>query len=208
MLLYSLDDRLGSNVSSWCRAIGAIAVTLPSCWYLWPSPKAEGHGHGHGHGEGHGEEGGSEHSGEGEEGEDAQGHGASSDVYGANTPPPKAREAQKIPSSGSQDDEADSSDSTPSDTPESSDSEGDSDNSMKNTPEASGPDDTERITESGNDVEGVQFKGATKDGAVGDTRKHIPDSKGGAKKRIESDYGNKLGEMSGEEQEADNDDKV
>ena len=79
---------------------------------------------------------------------------------------------------------------------------------MKNTPEASGPDDEERVTESGNNVEGVRFKGATTSGPQGDTRKHVPDSKGGAKKRIESDYGNKLGEMPGEEQIADNDDKV
>ncbi len=48
-------------------------------------------------------------------------------------------------------------------------------------------------TESGGDVEGVQFKGATKDGAKGDTRKHLPDSKGGTKKRIESDYGVRQG---------------
>ena len=42
-------------------------------------------------------------------------------------------------------------------------------------------------------MEGVQFKGATKDGAAGDTRKHIPDAKGGNKKRIESDYGVRQG---------------
>ena len=194
------------------RALGAVAVTLPSCYYLWPTAKAEGHGHGHG--EGHGEEGGSEHSGEGEEGEDAAGHGTSDDVHGADTPPPKAREAQKAasPSNRAKDEDSDS-ESSASDTPEGSDSEeettdSESDNSMKNTPEASGPNDEERVTESGKDVEGVRFKGATTSGPQGDTRKHVPDSKGGAKKRIESDYGNQLGKMSEDEQKADNDDKV
>jgi hypothetical protein len=42
------------------RAFGALAVTVPSCWYLLQSgPDSHGHGdHGHGdaHGKGHGEE--------------------------------------------------------------------------------------------------------------------------------------------------------
>ena len=52
--------------------------------------------------------------------------------------------------------------------------------------------------DSGSKVEGVQFKGATREGGKGDTRKHIPDAKGGAKKRIESDQGNRQGVISDE----------
>ncbi|KAK3166731.1 hypothetical protein OEA41_009856 [Lepraria neglecta] len=53
--------------------------------------------------------------------------------------------------------------------------------------------------DSGKNVEGVQFKGATSGGTKdnneqGDTRKHIPDAKGGNKKRIESDYAKRQGE--------------
>lgn len=47
----------------------------------------------------------------------------------------------------------------------------------------------------GEDVEGVQFKGPTKKGAEElDTRKSIPDAKGGNKKRIESNYGIRQGD--------------
>ena len=62
------------------------------------------------------------------------------------------------------------------------------------TPEMSEDEDSQNVaheTDSGKDVEGVQFKGATSGG--GDTRKHIPDAKGGNKKRIESDYGIRQG---------------
>lgn len=72
----------------------------------------------------------------------------------------------------------------------------DDDSSQEDTPDTSEdeePQDTAREVDSGGKVEGVQFKGATKHGEVGDTRKHIPDAKGGAKKRIESDYGMKQG---------------
>ncbi|KAI4258600.1 MAG: hypothetical protein LQ352_001135 [Teloschistes flavicans] len=57
--------------------------------------------------------------------------------------------------------------------------------------------------DSGNNVEGVRFKGATsggtRDGEQGDTRKHIPDAKGGAKHRIESHYGKELGSLKEED---------
>lgn len=68
------------------------------------------------------------------------------------------------------------------------------------TPETSDdeePQNTAHETDSGENVEGVQFKGSTSGGSrekeQGDTRKHIPDAKGGNKKRIESDYGKRLG---------------
>lgn len=83
------------------------------------------------------------------------------------------------------------------DTPDTSDDE-----SSKNEAHETGP---------GGDVEGVQFKGATKDGATGDTRKHIPDAKGGNKKRIESDAGMRQGVADDEPErdaEGSNKDKV
>ena len=66
--------------------------------------------------------------------------------------------------------------------------------------------------EGGQDVEGVQFKGATsggtKEGEQGDTRKHIPDAKGFNKKRIESHYGGKEGEAQNPEQDPSDKDLV
>ena len=66
--------------------------------------------------------------------------------------------------------------------------------------------------EGGQDVEGVQFKGATsggtREGEQGDTRKHIPDAKGYNKKRIESDYGRKQGEAQKPEQDPSDTDLV
>jgi len=51
---------------------------------------------------------------------------------------------------------------------------------------------------------GVQFKGRTnqgEDNKADDTRKRIPDAKGGNKKRIESSYGNELGKAENPERE-------
>ncbi|KAL9029876.1 MAG: hypothetical protein Q9196_001936 [Gyalolechia fulgens] len=51
----------------------------------------------------------------------------------------------------------------------------------------------------GEDVEGVRFKGATrgtKKGERGDTRLHVPDAKGGAKRRIQSHYAKPKGAAS------------
>lgn len=51
--------------------------------------------------------------------------------------------------------------------------------------------------ESKGDTEDVKFKGPSKaidEGEVTDTRKHVPDAKGGAKKRIEGGYGTPVGE--------------
>ncbi|KAL8944692.1 MAG: hypothetical protein Q9216_000260 [Gyalolechia sp. 2 TL-2023] len=60
--------------------------------------------------------------------------------------------------------------------------------------------------DSGGNVEGVRFKGptagGTKEGEQGDTRKHIPDAKGGAKKRIESDYGKAQGVAQDDDKDA------
>lgn len=162
-----------------CRAVGAIAVTVPTCWYLLqPDPNK---GHGHGHGEGHGDH-------EGEE-EHEETHESTEDE-----PAEKDEEAlvdeEKAESTGDDGNDARASDDSGSDeekgqeTPDTSDD----DDEPKNVPHE---------TDSGGDVEGVQFKGASKmvkeDDDKGDTRKHIPDAKGFNKKRIESKYGNRLG---------------
>ena len=82
-----------------------------------------------------------------------------------------------------------------------------SDGQQKETPVTSDDEESQgaaHVTDSGENVEGVQFKGATsggtRDGEQGDTRKHIPDAKGGNKKRIESDYGKRQG-VAGEDHE-------
>ena len=80
------------------------------------------------------------------------------------------------------------------------------------TPADKGVDSDAHETESGSHVEGVQFKGATKagdeDGGQGDTRKHIPDAKGGSKKRIESHYGGKEAEATEDQQDPSKGDMV
>ena len=83
------------------------------------------------------------------------------------------------------------------------------------TPDTSdneGSENTEYVKDSGEEVEGVQFKGATsggtEDGQQGDTRKHIPDAKGYNKLRIESHYGGKQGEAQEPEQDPSNGDMV
>ena len=85
----------------------------------------------------------------------------------------------------------------------------------KNTPDTSddeGSESTVQEKEGGQDVEGVQFKGATsggsEEGEQGDTRKHIPDAKGFSKKRIESHYGRKQGEAQEPEQDPSGKDMV
>ncbi|MCJ1308933.1 hypothetical protein MMC25_002588 [Agyrium rufum] len=143
---------------------------------LQPGPKSE-HGHGehdeHDEHDDHGEE--HEESHDGEEGGEEK-----SETSDEGT--------EKVDSSAAESDKSD-----------------DSESDGRITPGAS-PEDTERVVDSGKNVEGVQFKGATNatdDHTQDDTRKHVPDAKGGAKKRIESAYGNKLGEMSEEDQKAD-----
>lgn len=144
----------------------------------------EKHGHG-GHG-GHGEhdEHGEEGEGDEEEKSEDQGEGGEEDSEGGG---------------GNEDKSDDSaSEGEGKDTPDTSDDEG--------------SESTVQEKEGGQDVEGVQFKGATssgtEEGEQGDTRKHIPDAKGFSKKRIESDYGNKQGEAQEPEQDPSGKDMV
>ena len=177
------------------RAITSIVITVPSFLYLvqpqLPSNKkkrAAGHEHGH-----------DAHAADGEHG----------DVEGekADTPESEGREDSNESDTSKQDQQSEGSDNGD-DSPESG-SERD-----QNTPETSedeSSDDTAHEKEGGGNVEIVQFKGSTnttEEGVQDDTRKHIPDAKGFAKKRIESSYGNKLGEASTDEQGSENEDLV
>lgn len=75
--------------------------------------------------------------------------------------------------------------------------------------------DEEHVTETPDnkgEPSGVQFKGRStqgdEEGRVEDVRKHVPDAKGGAKKRIESTYGNKLGAASPVREDREDDGKA
>ena len=102
---------------------------------------------------------------------------------------PKGDDGEEDGSDGKSED-SDSDNEEQQDTPDTSDDE----SSMN----------TAHETDSGGDVEGVQFKG----GPIGDTRKHIPDVKGGNKKRIESDAGKRQGVGDNEDAPGSKKDKV
>ena len=160
------------------RALGAAIVTIPSTWYLM-QPQIERWNRPKGSGHGHGHEG--------------EGH----DEHGEKSEGGNEGEGQE----SGEDNKSDDSDSEggQQDTPDTSDDEG-SENGAKEV-------------DSGKNVEGVQFKGATSGGTKdnneqGDTRKHIPDAKGGNKKRIESDYAKIQGEAQKPEEDPTDKDLV
>lgn len=160
-------------------------MTVPSCAYLLQSSPKEDHGHGHGN-EGHGEHG--EHK-EHEEQSESEGDGEKSTEKGGDDD----ANAESKDSEGKEK----SSDDTGSDEGHDKSEDSDSDEDKKqDTPDTSDDESSKNEVheaEGGGDVEGVQFKGPTKGGPEGDTRKHVPDAKGGNKKRIESDYGKRQG---------------
>ena len=185
------------RLSTRCRAITSLVVTVPSIYYLslpqidrYQHPEKYGHG-GHDKHDEHSEEsngdeegGSSEHGESGDEKTEDQGEGDEEE----------SKEGEK--------DESNSDDSG---------SEGED----KDTPDTSndeGSENTAHETGGGQNVEGVQFKGATsggtREGEQGDTRKHIPDAKGFNKKRIESHYGGKEGEAQKPEQDPSDKDLV
>lgn len=171
------------------RAIVSLAVTLPSVYYLMqPQIERFQHPEKHGHG-GHGGHDGHDERGDGDEGD---GEGTSED---------QGEDGEEDSEEGEKDE------SKPDDSA--------SEDGEKDTPDTSDDDDSENTvheTEGGQDVEGVQFKGATsggtEEGEQGDTRKIIPDAKGMNKKRIESHYGKKQGEAQESEQDPSDKDRV
>ena len=156
-------------------------------------PEKYGHG-GHGGHDSHGE-----HSDEGEGGEEG---GSSEGEESGNDKSEEQGQDGEGDSKDGQQDEGESDDS-------------DSASEEKDTPDTSDDESSENTThekEGGQNVEGVQFKGATsggtKEGEQGDTRKLIPDAKGFNKKRIESHYGGKEGEAQDPEQDPNDKDLV
>ncbi|KAI9713068.1 MAG: hypothetical protein M1820_001053 [Bogoriella megaspora] len=160
-------------------ALAATAVTVPGAWYLLQPAEGGHHGGDHGHEEGqdekHGEEGEGEGEGESEgEGKDTpqeEGEGEEESQEGK----PKVSETEGKEFNKSDTDELQR-------TKPADEDEG-----------ASKKDAHVVEQESKGNAEGVQFKGKTsqgdEDNEMTDTRKHIPDAKGGAKKRIDSGYG-------------------
>ncbi|KAI4173954.1 MAG: hypothetical protein LQ343_002722 [Gyalolechia ehrenbergii] len=173
-------------------AIGSATVTVPSIIYLLqPNPNKH---HGHGHDEGKHED---------QEGKDAD----------KDKPEGEAGDGEQAP--GAENQEGENSEGTSDDrsTTSRSGEQPRPDHTVydagQGTPETSGDEDPRAgayEVDSGGNVEGVRFKGATsggtKEGEQGDTRKHIPDAKGGAKKRIQSDYAKTQGVSQDDDKDA------
>ena len=164
------------------RAVGATVATSTGLYYLLP-PQIERwnrpKGSGHG-GHGHGE------------------HGEESEVG----------EEESVEKSGDEGAEGEDESKEGGDKSEQSDDSG-SEGGEDGTPDTS--DDEEKVVDSGKDVEGVQFKGPSNAGPnkqQSDTRKHVPDAKGGAKKRIDSHYGQRQGVAEDSEQDTNDKDLV
>ncbi|KAL8802093.1 MAG: hypothetical protein Q9182_004037 [Xanthomendoza sp. 2 TL-2023] len=185
----------GVRAATRTRAIGSALVTIPSVGYLIQPQLNKGQSHGHGEGE-H-----SEHS------EKEGGEGAGEDQEKSEEDGESERE-REVASDGEAwgDEESGVSQGTGS----AADDQPRPDHSVQDagqgSPETSGGEDPKAgayEVESGSNVEGVQFKGATsggtREGEQGDTRKHIPDAKGFNKKRIESHYAKEQGQLDGED---------
>lgn len=159
------------------RMIGAVVVTVPTCAYLLQPSPDKGHGHHD-----------PEHEGRGHQDyADAEDDATSEDGDDSGTEgDEKAAETQSSDDTSGSEEKEDMSDD--------SSGEGEEEQDTPDTSDDEEPQNETHLNDGGGDVEGVQFKGATKHGAVGDTRKSYPDAKGGNKKRIESDYGIKQAE--------------
>ncbi|KAF2233386.1 hypothetical protein EV356DRAFT_503718 [Viridothelium virens] len=172
-----------SNDLTW--GLGAAAVTIPGAWYLL-QPGANGHhGDDHSHAKEEHEE---EHEEETEEAPKSEGDG---EEQNGDDGEQQREEEQK---------------DEPKDKPKVSESEGkgvtdlsDSDSDeLQNTKVADENDNTSKHEthvleqDTKGTPEGVRFKGKTsqgdEDNEMTDVRKHVPDAKGGAKKRIDSGY--------------------
>ncbi|KAG8630967.1 hypothetical protein KVT40_000107 [Elsinoe batatas] len=159
--------------------IGAIAVTVPGCYYLWPAPS---HGDAH-----HGHDAHDEHDAEPEAAEADDKEAADSESSDKDAEPEaKESESKDEPAEEPKDDSKDES-------ADDSEDKDDKDDKDDKEDESSGaPEKT-----SNKKVDGVQFKGKTKAGdenkEMPDIRKREPDSKGAFKKRIDSGYQKDLG---------------
>lgn len=112
---------VNADVEWMTRMIGAIAVTIPSCWYLWPDSSHAEHSGGHGHDEhGEGEEGGEEEGGEekaaegGEQEEGGEEKSSEDDSKGGDEEKPSSDDGEeKKDDSEAQDDTSSKDDSKP-----------------------------------------------------------------------------------------------
>ena len=182
------------------RAITSVVITVPSLWYLIQPQLQPKKGHGHGHGSEEHEEGhvqGGEHGEKTESGEDDGSSQGEDDRTG------DQGHGEENPDEGNSNEAGDNEGGAKSER---------SSEAGPATPDDKGPTPEAYERDSGENVEGVQFKGATSggtnEGEQGDTRKHIPDAKGGSKVRIESHYGNRQGVASEPEQDPDDKDMV
>ncbi|TKX24918.1 hypothetical protein C1H76_2871 [Elsinoe australis] len=177
-------DAHGAPSSDIPWLLGAIAVTVPGCYYLWPEASHGDASHGHGGHEEHHEE---PQGAEADDQEDANSEAAPKE------PESEApAESEEKPQEESKDESKDESKEDSKD--DSSDSEG---KKEEKPSKPAKPDTTEPEKTSNKKVDGVQFKGKTSAGdennEMHDTRKREPDSKGGFKKRIDSAYQKDLG---------------
>ncbi|TKA64627.1 hypothetical protein B0A49_09017 [Cryomyces minteri] len=200
--------------------IGSVVVTIPSCWYLLQPNPSSSHGHGDAHGDGkhgehedHEEDDGHEES-EGDEGVSEEQPEEQSEEHTEDSAPEKdakddAKEDGKDDSKDKGEDHSEKDDDSEdkSDDKEKPQMQNDKNKSNVGPGPSQDNDETKTVEtpENSGSVEGVRFKGSTKagndDNSMGDTRQHIPDAKGGAKKRINSGYGIDLGRGSTERED-------
>lgn len=156
------------------RAITSVAITLPCLWYLWPpSKKSHEHQHKHGH---------DDHISHKDDEESSDGADNAEDT-GSTEAAEEERAEKQLETDSVKSDDSDNHEGEQ-DTPDTSDDESDTILHEK---------------EDGNEVQGVSFKGPVKNTPPGDTSRHIPDSKGANKKRIESLYGKSQGVVGGDD---------
>lgn len=169
--------------------IGSIAVTVPTCAYLLQAgPDKSHHDHDGSHDHHEAQDSHDESESEGSEDDD------DNDQKDAGSGKEDEDGAQET--EGEQDDGNGGGDEAAN-----GDEQG---GSGKRSPVEDGFDETDKseniekdagkVKEEGSGVEGVRFKGATKDGPAADERRLIPDNKGGNKRRINSSYGKSLGQ--------------
>lgn len=156
-----------------CRALGAVAVTVPSCWYLLQNGPEKSHGHGD-HGDAHGKEHGDDH-----EEEESQDESKDED-----------KDSKKSDDSDSGDEGKDA------DTPDTSDDEGEKDDKSKDSKAGDGKPKEDKTKDNAKSKDGnsENNKSDTPKAPSGD-KKTIPDSKGANKIRTDSEKGQKQGKL-------------
>ncbi|KAF2083996.1 hypothetical protein K490DRAFT_69256 [Saccharata proteae CBS 121410] len=170
--------------------IGSIAFTVPALWYLLRPGESSHHGHAEHHEEHHEEKEEEPQEEPQEESKEEIKEESKDESKDDSQDEPKSQEKGKISETEGKEQVNQSGDRKEMEKPQN-----------QGTPEGEAPTkDEEHVVdtpEHKGSVEGVRFKGSTNQGgddhSAPDTRKHIPDAKGGSKKRIESGYGVPIG---------------